>query len=159
MYPKLFLMLAIGTVVWAACKKEAPQPSRTELLTSGLWKIDKARVEPSVALIDNQGNVTSYTSNFWWVASDSCGKNADFAFATDSTYWTNYNSYCPNYSNSGRRFWKWIDNEERIEFSDFWGNSDTFKVELLTKEEFVYSTSQQFRNQTHKILIYHRRLD
>jgi len=80
------LMLSLLTLafLFSACKKDDQVPTKTELLTQGLWKMTAYIVDPEFPIFDNEGNMTG-TSNDMFATMEDCEKDDTNKFNTDKT--------------------------------------------------------------------------
>jgi hypothetical protein len=80
----LILNLLTLTVLLSACKKDDQVPTKTELLTKGVWKMTAYTVDPEFAIFDNNGNMTG-TTNDMFATMEDCEKDDTNKFNTDKT--------------------------------------------------------------------------
>lgn len=72
------------TFMFSACKKDNEMSVKTELLTSGLWKISALTIDPAFPIYDNEFNIIG-TTNDYFAMMDNCEKDDTRTFKTDKT--------------------------------------------------------------------------
>jgi len=80
----LFLSLLSITFLFSACKKDDEAITKTDLLTSGSWKMTALTIDPAFPTFDNEGNITGSTNDLFAMMED-CSKDNIYSFNTDKT--------------------------------------------------------------------------
>lgn len=143
-------MVLIISLSFVGCKKDPV--SLVGALTSGKWNIVNARVSPSIGIVDNQGTITSNTSDLWSLWED-CRKDEAQTYFADGSFEYFSNIPCPNQSSGFTA--KWAFNEDETTITETYpdGSTFTFTVVSITDTELQLSTKEQFRNQLHTVTL------
>jgi hypothetical protein len=80
----LLLSLFSLTFLFSACKKDDGVITKTDLLTSGAWKVTAETIDPGFPTFDNEGNITGSTNDLFAMMED-CSKDDIISFKSDKT--------------------------------------------------------------------------
>lgn len=121
------LLTAFIALTTVQCKKE-DKKTKTELLTSGQWRITAHTANPGFDW-DNDGTVSTDIYSQY----DACEKDDYYVFKSDGTFEYNEGpTKCdPGFDQSDTGKWAFTDNESRILF-DF----EPYDIEELTNNVF-----------------------
>jgi hypothetical protein len=133
------LLIAVVVLTNVHCQKEAgtgdiETANKTELLTSGQWRVSALTVTPGIDL-DFDGDLDTDFYSFF----EECDKDDYYVFRTDGTYESNQGATkCdPDAEQSESGTWTFTDNETK-----FIMDSTTLAIDELTNNRFRISASE-----------------
>lgn len=118
-----------------ACKKEE---SNTDKLCGKYWVITEANVDPSVAIVDEYGNIVGYTNNIF-AQLDPCNKDDVEKYNSDGTLIWDVRTKCEsNEPQNGTGTWS-FNSDETILTEKVGGHSYSYTIIELTNSKFQYN--------------------
>jgi len=122
-------------ILFNSCKKEE---SNTDKLCGKYWVITEATVDPSVAIVDENGNIMGYTNNIF-AQLDPCDKDDVEKYKSDGTLIWETRVMCnANDAPSGNGTWE-FHSDETVIIERVGGNSYTYTILELTNSKFQYN--------------------